>query len=105
MLNLNDATPDKLCEELWLDFRLISTEAETAAARDRLLAEGIELTRCSLYDSVVDNRTVPYSQTQVPSCDVAVPLRKLIARELGMDEATARAFYDDLDRSDSWDDL
>ena len=34
--------------------------AETAAARHRLLAQGLELTRCSLYDAVVDNRTEPY---------------------------------------------
>lgn len=60
MLNLHTATPEALSEELWLDFRLISTEAEAAAARDRLLSAGLELTRCSLYDAVVDNRTEPY---------------------------------------------
>lgn len=103
MLNLNTATAAELADELWMDFCFRATEAEAVSARDRLVAEGRELTNCTLFDNVVAHRVSDWPEGDEGDRDITwadAPLHKRIAQAMGMDDYEAAQFYDLIGKGD-----
>lgn len=120
MLNLHTATAAELADELWMDFCFRATEDEAVSARDRLVAEGKELTNRTLIDNVVAHRVPVVGGPWVAITGVAAtsgwpkgdadadrditwadaPLHKRIAQAMGMDDYEAAQFYDLIGKGD-----
>ena len=104
MLNLHTATDAELVNELWMDFCFRATEDEAVSARDRLVAEGQELTNCTLFDNVVAHRVSDWPKGDADADrDITwadAPLHKQIAHALGMDDYQAQQFYDLIGKGD-----